>query len=244
MSAKDRLIVALDVATLPEARRVLDTLGDVVSFYKVNIHLFTAAGPKAVEMIKGQGAKVFLDLKYHDIPTIVERAAHVACDLGVDLFNIHALGGFEMMECAAKAVWNWSQEHGRPGPKVLGVTVLTSLSEASLKDVMGQSERTLEEEVLMLARMSESAGLDGVVASPEEILAIKEACGKPFIVLTPGVRPLGSEKGDQKRVLTPGEAVKRGADFIVVGRPILMAKDPREAARTILKEMEGATQAD
>jgi orotidine-5'-phosphate decarboxylase len=240
MSAKDRLIVALDVATLAEEEKALRELGGTVSFFKVGNQLFTAAGPRAVEAIKKTGAKVFLDLKYHDIPNTVERTAQAACDLGVDLFNVHALGGFEMMECAAKAVWNWTQEHGRPGPKVLGVTVLTSLSEASLKDVMGETNRTLEEEVLMLARMASSAGLDGVVASPEEIVPIKEACGKEFIVLTPGVRPQGSEMGDQKRVLTPGEAIRRGADYLVVGRPILSALNPREVAGAILKEMEDA----
>jgi len=240
MSAKDRLIVALDVATLAEEEKALRELGGTVSFFKVGNQLFTAAGPRAVEAIKKTGAKVFLDLKYHDIPNTVERTAQAACDLGVDLFNVHALGGFEMMECAAKAVWNWSEEKGRPGPKILGVTVLTSLSEASLKDVMGETNRTLEEEVLMLARMALSAGLDGVVASPEEIVPIKEACGKEFIVLTPGVRPQGSEIGDQKRVLTPGEAIRRGADYLVVGRPILSALNPREAAGAILKEMEGA----
>ena len=240
MSAKDRLIVALDVATLAEEEKALRELGGTVSFFKVGNQLFTAAGPRAVEAIKKTGAKVFLDLKYHDIPNTVERTAQSACDLGVDIFNVHALGGFEMMECAAKAVWNWTQEHGRPGPKVLGVTVLTSLSEASLKDVMGETNRTLEEEVLMLARMVSSAGLDGVVASPEEIVPIKEACGKEFIVLTPGVRPQGSEMGDQKRVLTPGEAIRRGADYLVVGRPILSALNPGEAAGAILKEMEDA----
>jgi len=240
MSAKDRLIVALDVATLAEEEKALRELGGTVSFFKVGNQLFTAAGPRAVEAIKNTGAKVFLDLKYHDIPNTVERTAQAACDLGVDLFNVHALGGFEMMECAAKAVWNWSEEKGRPGPKILGVTVLTSLSEASLKDVMGETNRTLEEEVLMLARMASSAGLDGVVASPEEIVPIKEACGKEFIVLTPGVRPKGSEMGDQKRVLTPGEAVRRGADYLVVGRPILSAPSPGEAAAAILQEMEGA----
>ena len=240
MSAKDRLIVALDVATLAEEEKALRELGGTVSFFKVGNQLFTAAGPRAVEAIKETGAKVFLDLKYHDIPNTVERTAQSACDLGVDLFNVHALGGFEMMECAAKAVWNWSEEKGRPGPKILGVTVLTSLSEASLKDVMGETNRTLEEEVLMLARMASSAGLDGVVASPEEIVPIKEACGKEFIVLTPGVRPQGSEMGDQKRVLTPGEAIRRGADYLVVGRPILSALNPREVAGAILKEMEDA----
>ncbi len=240
MSAKDRLIVALDVATLAEEEKALRELGGTVSFFKVGNQLFTAAGPRAVEAIKKTGARVFLDLKYHDIPNTVERTAQAACDLGVDIFNVHALGGFEMMECAAKAVWNWSEEKGRPGPKILGVTVLTSLSEASLKDVMGETNRTLEEEVLMLARMASSAGLDGVVASPEEIVPIKEACGKEFIVLTPGVRPKGSEMGDQKRVLTPGEAIRRGADYLVVGRPILSAPNPREAAGAILKEMEGA----
>lgn len=240
MSAKDRLIVALDVATLAEEEKTLRELGGTVSFFKVGNQLFTAAGPRAVEAIKKTGARVFLDLKYHDIPNTVERTAQSACDLGVDLFNVHALGGFEMMECAAKAVWNWSEEKGRPGPKILGVTVLTSLSEASLKDVMGETNRTLEEEVLMLARMASSAGLDGVVASPEEIVPIKEACGKEFIVLTPGVRPKGSEMGDQKRVLTPGEAIRRGADYLVVGRPILSALNPGEAAGAILKEMEDA----
>jgi orotidine-5'-phosphate decarboxylase len=240
MPAKDRLIVALDVATLQEEEKALRELSGVVSFFKVGSQLFTAAGPKAVVAVKEKEARVFLDLKFHDIPNQVERTAQAACDLGVDIFNIHALGGFEMMEGAAKVVWNWSEQKGRPGPKVLGVTVLTSLSEAGLKDVMGETNRTLQEEVLMLARMAQSAGLDGVVASPEEILPIREACGKSFIILTPGVRPAGGETADHKRVLTPGEAVRRGADYLVVGRPILSASNPREAALAILKEMEDA----
>ncbi|MEW6686753.1 MAG: orotidine-5'-phosphate decarboxylase [Candidatus Edwardsbacteria bacterium] len=241
MLAQDCLIVALDVPTFQEAKQVITKLKNVVNFFKVGSQLYTSVGPKIVEFIKDKGAKVFLDLKFHDIPNTVAKASEAAVKLGVDMFNLHTLGGFEMMECAAKTVWNMVQnQEKRRHPIVLGVTILTSVDDVTLKEVIGVSERTIEEEVLLLAGLAQSAGLDGVVASPQEIAGIKKKCGQEFIVLTPGIRPSGIELNDQKRVMTPGEAIKVGADYLVVGRPITKAKDPIETVQSILKEIENA----
>lgn len=233
---KEKLIVALDVSSLDEENRLLDELDGLVETFKIGSRLFTAQGPPAVHQVKKRGRKVFLDLKYHDIPSTVAMACEAASDLGVDLLTLHTLGGFGMMEAAVTTLF---QKERRP--KLLGVTLLTSLDEAFLQDVMGPSSRSLREEVLHLAYFAKSAGLDGVVSSPEEIEAIRRECGKEFIILTPGIRPSDAYdiQEDQIRTTTPKEAVKRGADFIVVGRPIIQSTSPREAAKKILEEMEG-----
>ncbi|HAD81321.1 MAG: orotidine 5'-phosphate decarboxylase [Candidatus Edwardsbacteria bacterium RIFOXYD12_FULL_50_11] len=240
ISPRDRLIVALDVPDLKQAQNLIDRLGSSVNFYKVGNQLFTSCGPKIVELIKERGHQVFLDLKYHDIPNTVARAAQAAYELGVDMFNMHAMGGFSMMETAATTVTNSASSDKKTKPVMLGVTVLTSMDEATFQDVLGTPGRSIEEQVLHLARLSQSAGLDGVVASPHEIAMLRQELGSEFVILTPGIRPADSSSDDQKRFLTPGQAISTGADYLVVGRPITAAKDPADAATKIIKEIEDA----
>jgi orotidine-5'-phosphate decarboxylase len=209
------------------ARRLLGLAG----MFKIGKQLFTAEGPKAVETIAKLGTQVFLDLKLHDIPNTVAGAVRVVGSLqGVRLVNVHALGGFEMMRAAARAAKASSIK-----PKVLAVTLLTSMNarEAGRLGIGGPLERR----VVALAKLALRAGLDGVVASPLEIRAIRRACGPRFLIVTPGVRPATSSRGDQARIATPGEAIRAGADYLVVGRPITSARDPRAAAQRILDEM-------
>lgn len=236
ISAEERLIVPLDVPTMDEAKKLLDKLGNVVKFYKIGCTLFTSAGPEAVKEVKKRGFKVFLDLKYFDIPSVVANAVEALVKLKVDIFTIHALGGFELMEAVFKVI---SQEKHKP--IVLAVTVLTSINEAFLRDVLGTSDVTVEEEVGRLAELAKSAGMNGVVASAFEIERIKRICGDDFIVLTPGIRPLGAEMFDQKRVLTPGKAIEKGADYLVIGRPIIRSNDPEKAAKNIIEEIKTAS---
>lgn len=236
----ERLIVALDVPGLKDAEVLLESLGSSVRYYKVGSQLFTSCGPKIVELIKNKGHKVFLDLKYHDIPNTVAKAAQAACELGVDMFNMHAMGGFSMMETATAAVTNSASSDKKQKPVMLGVTVLTSMDEATFQDVLGTPGRSIEEQVLHLARLSQSAGLDGVVASPHEIAMLRKNLGSEFVILTPGIRPSDSSSDDQKRFLTPAQAIKTGADYLVVGRPVTAAKDPAAAADAIMKEIEDA----
>ena len=231
-----RVIVALDVATLSEATDLARRLAPHVAAVKIGSQLFTAEGPWAVHTMRDMGLRVFLDLKLHDIPNTVTGAVASARTLGVWMLTIHCSGGAAMMAEAAKAA-SAAAPGGRP--LVLGVTVLTSLDEASLKDTLGTA-RTLREQVRHLARQAQAAGLDGVVASPHEIPDIRQACGANFLIVTPGVRPAEADRGDQRRVMTPGDAIRAGADYVVVGRPILAAKDPVEAAQRIAKECQAA----
>lgn len=229
---KNRVIVALDVPTLDEASDLARRLAPHVAAVKIGSQLFTAEGPRAVHAMRDLGLRVFLDLKFHDIPNTVAGAVASARNLGVWMLNVHCSGGSAMMAEAAKAA---SSSAARERPLVLGVTVLTSLDEATLQATFGTS-RTLREEVQHLARQARAAGLDGVVASPREIVDIRQACGPAFLIVTPGVRPVVAAHNDQKRVMTPAEAIQVGADYVVVGRPILAAKDPVEAAQRIAAE--------
>ena len=234
------VIVALDVATLSAAVELARRIAPQVAAVKIGSQLFTAEGPRAVQVMRELGLRVFLDLKFHDIPNTVAGAVAAAATLGVWMLNVHASGGRSMMAEGAKA----ASGAARPGlsngrPLVLGVTVLTSLDETSLQATLG-TVRTLREQVLHLAREAQAAGLDGVVASPHEISDIRQSCGPGFLIVTPGVRPAEADRGDQRRVLTPGEAIRAGADYVVVGRPILAAKDPVEAAGRIAEECLGA----
>ncbi len=231
LAANERLIVALDVRSLDEAKALVDKLIPAVKIFKVGLGLFTLCGPAAVKMVKDKGGKVFLDLKFHDIPNTAASAVIAASDLGVFMLNVHALGGSEMMKKAAEAVKGKTDK-----PKILGVTILTSMDQRAIGEV--GIKRDVEEEVLDLAKMAKDAGLDGVVASPLETSAIRERSGKDFIVVTPGVRPEWAAKGDQKRIATPAGAIRAGADYIVVGRPVIEAGDQAEAARKIIEEME------
>ncbi len=232
----NRVIVALDVATLSEAADLARRLAPHVAAVKIGSQLFTAEGPRAVHAMRDLGVRVFLDLKFHDIPNTVAGAVASARNLGVWMLNVHCSGGLAMMAEAAKAA-SATSSSGRP--LVLGVTVLTSLDEASLQATIG-TVRTLREQVQHLARQAQAAGLDGVVASPQEIADIRQACGANFLIVTPGVRPAEADRGDQRRVMTPGDAIRAGADYVVVGRPILAAKDPVEAAKRIAAECQRA----
>jgi orotidine-5'-phosphate decarboxylase len=234
---KNRLIVALDVETASAAQRLVSTLRGVVGMFKVGSQLFTAAGPALVREIVNSGERVFLDLKFHDIPNTVAAAGIEATRLGVSIFNLHAAGGSEMMRRTANAVAECAASEGLTRPSVIAVTVLTSADAGTLAEVgLG-----LDPEVLVprLALLADASGMDGVVASPGEVGIIRSAVKKPdFIVVTPGVRPIGSPLFDQKRVMTPREAILAGADYIVVGRPILDAPDPAQAAQQIIDELE------
>jgi len=234
-SVRDRLIVGLDVDDVATADALVHRLGDAVRFYKIGKQLFVHAGPDVVRRVQASGAAVFLDLKFHDIPNTVAAAGVEAARLGVRIFNIHAAGGLTMMKRTVAEVDTVCRAERLRRPKIIAVTVLTSLADADLAQV--GVERTAAAQVLRLARLAKRAGLDGVVASPREIGAIRRACGPDFLVVTPGVRPAGVDTNDQKRVLTPGAAVAAGADYLVMSRPVLAAPDPVAAANDIVTDM-------
>jgi len=237
LSAKERLVLALDVDDFKKADELVGKLSDYVGVFKIGSQLFTVEGAKVVNMINEKRGKVFLDLKFHDIPNTVARAAEVATKLGVYIFNVHTSGGYEMMKAAAEATKKISVTLGIRKPIILGVTLLTSINQEILEKEIGIKKR-LEEQVVHLAKLAKVAGLDGVVASSWEIKEIRKACGEDFVILTPGIRPAGKSSDDQKRVMTPREAIKLGSDFLVIGRPIRNASNPVEAAKEILREME------
>ncbi len=236
MWAKDRLIVALDVDTLAAAQSLLDRLQGLVSRFKVGSQLFTAAGPAAVEAVQKRGAEVFLDLKYHDIPNTVAGAAREATRMGTLMFNVHASGGRAMMRAAAEAAAGTARELGLRRPLVLAVTVLTSLDRAALARELGVAS-SVEGHVLHLAGLAAEAGLDGSVASPNEIASLRLNRGPAWVIVTPGLRPAGCGAGDQSRIATPGAAARAGAHYLVVGRPITAAADPAKSAEAILGEI-------
>jgi orotidine-5'-phosphate decarboxylase len=227
MTPHERLIVALDVPAAEAAADLVEHLRGAVGMFKVGSQLFTAAGPGFVRSLTARGDRVFLDLKYHDIPNTVSHAVAAAGRLGVSLATIHGLGGREMLEAAVAA---------RPaGLRLLAITVLTSHTPESLARV--GIPGALDEQVRRLALLAREAGVDGVVASPHEVPAIRAACGPDFLVVTPGIRPAGAALGDQARAATPAAALRNGADYLVVGRPITEATDPRAAAVEIAGEM-------
>ncbi|MDQ6654038.1 MAG: orotidine-5'-phosphate decarboxylase [Acidobacteriota bacterium] len=234
---KNKLIVALDVETADEALRLVNILRGIAGMFKIGSQLFTAAGPGLVSEIVSSGARVFLDLKYHDIPNTVAAAAAEAARLGISIVNVHAAGGSEMMRRAAQAAAESADAAGFTRPLVIAVTVLTSANAISLAEA-GWSTNP-EDLVRRFSLLAEASGMDGVVASSHEIGIIRSTVKKPgFIVVTPGIRPVGSSSGDQRRVTTPREAIMAGADYLVVGRPILGANDPARAAQQIIDEME------
>lgn len=232
---KDRIIFALDVEHFHEAQHWVTLLKDHVGIFKVGKQLFTHAGPKVVDMIRQKGQKAFLDLKFHDIPNTVAKAGAEATKLNVTMFNLHALGGFEMMKKTVEASRATAKSLGTPKPIILAVTILTSMDEDTLKEVGVQGP--LLEEVGRLASLSMKAGVDGVVASPQEIGIIRERCGEKFLIVTPGIRLPSDKKDDQKRTLSPKEAMMAGADYLVIGRPIKEAKDPLEAVQKIIEDI-------
>jgi orotidine-5'-phosphate decarboxylase len=233
---RDRLIVALDVDSLAQAERLAERLDGLVRRFKIGSQLFTAGGPAVVEAIQKRGAEVFLDLKFHDIPNTVAGAAREAARLGVFMFNVHASGGLAMMKAAADGAAVAAVEFSVRRPLAIAVTVLTSLDRAALHRELGVAS-SVEGHVLRLSELARDAGLDGTVASPVEIAAIRRSLGAAWVIVTPGVRPEGSAPGDQSRVATPGAAARAGAHYLVVGRPITGAPDPAAAAAAILAEI-------
>ena len=237
VSSAPPVIFALDVPTLEEARRFVTLLRGRTGFFKVGLELFTAYGKDAVKAVQEAGGRIFLDLKFHDIPNTVSRAAEEAVKLGVDMFNLHASGGTEMMRETVERCREAAAKMNRQGPVILAVTVLTSLDEGNLREI-GMAG-PVEERVVGLAELARKAGIDGVVASPREIASIRKRCGNEFVIVTPGIRP-AFESGatdDQKRVMTAREAILAGASYIVVGRPVRLAPDPAAAMDKVLEEI-------
>lgn len=227
-----RIMVALDYANAEGAEGLLKQLEGIPCYVKVGMQLFYAAGPGFVASLKERGYKVFLDVKMHDIPNTVKGGAESVTRLGVDVFNVHAAGGKQMMEAALEGV-DKGLSSGAERPIVIGVTQLTSTSVQVLNDEIGLTG-TVEQAVIRYARLAHAAGLQGVVASPLEVTAIKAACGDGFVTVTPGIRPAGADVGDQSRIMTPAEAFAQGTDYVVIGRPITGAADPRAAIEAII----------
>jgi len=240
MSARDRIVLALDLDSDRDALALVDELRGSVGMFKVGHQLFTACGPDIVRRIVERDGRVFLDLKYHDIPNTVARASAEAVKLGASIFNVHALGGADMMRAAAESARETAARLGVRTPVVLAVTVLTSMDGQSLRREL-KITRSLQREVNHLARLAQRAGMHGVVASPQEITMLRRAVRGPFVILTPGVRPAWAAKDDQKRTMTPAEAVEAGADYIVVGRPVLKAADRKAAVLKIIQEISTET---
>ena len=230
--ADERLIVALDFHKMDDVKNLVNELGDSVIFYKVGMELFYSVGTEVVTWLKSQNKKIFLDLKLHDIPNTVAGGLCSLMNLGADILNVHAAGGFTMMKTAADRLREESAKAGIVKPKLIAITVLTSINQAEWCGALKISEQVVE-----FAKTAKDAGLDGVVASPQEAALIREACGKDFLIITPGIRPAGSDINDQSRISTPAAAIRNGANYLVVGRPIRSAENPKLAAENILKEI-------
>lgn len=237
---KNPLIVALDVDTVKEAFVLADKLGPYVGAFKVGMQLYNSAGPEVVRLLKEKNVPIFIDLKLHDIPNTVAGAARVLTRQGAAIFNVHAAGGMAMMRAAVDAARDEAVKLGLRNPLVVAVTVLTSIDQEIFNEEVGISG-PISEQVVLWAKLAKKAGMDGVVASPHEIALITQACGDDFVIITPGVRPPGAAVNDQKRIMSPGEAARLGATYLVLGRPITAAYDPAQAAIAILKEIESHT---
>ena len=238
MQADDRIIVALDFPTAQEAQAVVKELGEAVSFYKVGMELFYAAGPEMLKFLKANQKKVFLDLKLQDIPNTVAKSLAVLTGLGADIMNVHAVGGAKMMREAVASVHAEAKRLGIECPKLIAVTVLTSMDKEQWAQL--NYAKPIAEEVVALAKLAKASGMDGVVASPQEAAAIRKACGPEFLIVTPGVRPEGSASNDQSRIATPSGALRNGASRLVIGRPITKAENKVAAVENILAEIRGA----
>lgn len=232
--AAAKVMVALDYPNAAAAEQLLEQINGIPCYIKVGMQLYYAAGPGFVEKLKSRGFHIFLDLKMHDIPNTVKGGASSIAALGVDMFNVHAAGGKAMMEAAMEGVSLAGSSDNRP--TVIAVTQLTSTSQLVMNEEIG-IPGTVEDTVIHYARLAKQAGLGGVVASPSEVVAIKAACGSSFQTVTPGIRPAGAALNDQTRIMTPGEALRQGTDFMVIGRPITSAPDPRQALESIIEEL-------
>lgn len=234
--ADDRLIVALDVSTMDDMKAIVSSLGDAVSFYKVGMELFYAEGEQTVRYLQEQGKQVFLDLKLHDIPNTVAHGVSSLTRLGANLITIHGQGGPVMMKAAVEAARKSAEKLGIKRPKLLAITVLTSFDDEAWTAIGGQLP--ISEQVINLAKLAQSCGMDGVVCSALEAKMIRDACGPDFLIVTPGIRPSFATTDDQKRIATPSSALQDGASRLVIGRPITQANEPQEAVRLIIEEME------
>ena len=234
--ADERLIVALDFNNFDDAKNLVNELGDDVVFYKVGMELFYSEGAKVVQWLKEQNKKVFLDLKLCDIPNTVAGGLCSLMRLGADILNVHASGGFQMMETAALSLRSEAARLNIPCPKLIAITVLTSIDKQDW-DGMGYDKIDMTQQVLHFAKLAQFAGLDGVVSSPQEAKSIRDECGKDFLIVTPGIRPIGSDIDDQTRISLPKYAIENGSNYLVVGRPIRSADNPKLAAKNILEEI-------
>jgi len=238
--SKEKIIVALDVATAAEAREIVAELGGEIGAFKIGLQLFTVAGASFVREVVASGIKIFLDVKFYDIPNTVAKASIEAARLGVWMFNIHALGGSEMMRMTVENVREFCDKESLPLPKIIGVTVLTSANQETLSEIGIETE--INGQVMNLAKLSAKCGLDGVVASPREVGLIRRNIEKKdFLIVTPGIRPTFATNDDQKRVMTPAEAIENGADYLVIGRPITQAENKISAVRKVLEEIKAAS---
>lgn len=237
MEKDNSLIVALDVKGMPEVQELVETLGESVNYYKVGMEMYYNVGSQVITYLREQKKEIFLDLKLHDIPNTVAQGLMQLTKLGASMLNVHAGGGFAMMKAASESVAKTAAELNIPKPKLIAVTVLTSIGTEEWANLNYAVE--INKQVVALAKLAKSAGIDGVVASPREAKEIRETCGDDFIIVTPGVRPSWAAVNDQSRIATPAGALKDGANYLVVGRPITKAENPKEAAERILCEMRG-----
>ena len=235
---RKKLVLALDVEEMDEAKKLVDELSPYIGTFKVGLQLFCGYGLEIVNYIKDKNADFFLDVKLHDIPNTVEKASFNVIKNGANFFNVHATGGIEMMKAAKKGAMEAAEKYGKKKPLVLAVTVLTSINQETLTNELSNT-KNVEDFVIQLAKNAKLAGLDGVVASAKELKAIKREVGEDFIVLTPGIRPAWSATNDQQRIATPKSAIEDGADFIVLGRAVTKAEDKVEAMKKIYKEIQG-----
>lgn len=234
---KNKVIVALDLRGFNDIVNLVDILGEEAIWYKIGSVNFTSYSNRLIETLKGRNKKIFLDLKYHDIPNTIKEAAFSACEIGVDMFTIHSVGGVDMMKAARDGVKLFEDRYAKKGPVILAVTILTSFTKETIKRDMFL-DMDVEDMVLRLAENAKRAGIDGLVASPKETSLLRENFDNYFTIVTPGIRPSDSLKNDQKRVTTPKEAIKTGSDYIVVGRPIYLSSSPADSFSSIIKEME------
>lgn len=237
LSARDRLILAVDTPTIEGARRIIDELSEHVGIFKIGLEMLMNEGPQVLKVFQERGLPVFFDGKFLDIPNTVAKATEAVSSRGVQMFTVHATGGRKMLEACVKANLEASARAGKPEPLILAVTVLTSLDQNALNSELGVAG-SVSEQVVNLAKLCRDSGVKGLVASPEEITPIRDAVGNSMVLVTPGVRPLWAEVNDQSRVMTPANAIKHGADYLVIGRPITSASNPKDAAKRIAEEIE------